>query len=106
MKKEVANRVTKAASEIAKDMIEGGDPALSEMVQNGAKASEIVRSIITREDIDSDIISGAITRAGLTAEQFANASGVTLSDSASITGAYGTLGKFVKRLLTGIPVSK
>ena len=98
LKKEVANRVTKAASEIAKDMIEGGDPALSEMVQNGAKASEIVRSIITRDDIDSDIISGAITRAGLTAEQFANASGVTLSDSASITGAYGTLGRFVKRM--------
>tara|TARA_Y100000004_G_scaffold10185_2_gene11102 strand:- start:7228 stop:10671 length:3444 start_codon:yes stop_codon:yes gene_type:complete len=96
--KEVANRVTKAASEIARDMIKGGDPALSEMVQDGAKASEIVRSIITREDIDSDIISGAITRAGLTAEQFANASGVTLSDSASITGAYGSLGRFVKRM--------
>lgn len=98
IKKEVANRVTKAATEIAKDMIEGGDPALTEMVKNGRKASEIVREIIVREDIDSDIISGAITRAGLTPEQFANAAGVTLSDSASITGTFGQLGKFVKRM--------
>jgi len=98
MKKEVANRVTKAATEIAKDMIEGGDPALTQMVKDKKKASEIVREIIVREDIDSDVISGAIARAGLTPEQFANAAGVTLSDSASITGAFGQLGKFVKRM--------
>ena len=98
LEKDVANRVTKAATEIAKDLIEGGDTALTDMVKDQRKASEIVREIIVREDIDSDIISGAIARAGLTPEQFANVSGVTLSDGASITGAYGSLGKFVKRM--------
>ena len=98
LKKEISVRVTKAATEIAKDMIEEGDPQLLQLVNDKAKAADIVRSIITREDIDSDIISGAVARAGLTAEEFANASGVTLSDAATITGAYGTMGKFLKRM--------
>ena len=98
LKKEVSVRITKAATEIAKDMIEGGDPQLLQLVNDKAKAADIVRSIITREDIDSDIISGAVARAGLTPEEFANASGVTLSDAATITGAYGNMGKFLKRM--------
>ena len=99
LKKEVSVRVTKAATEIAKDMLESGsDPQLQKLIDDGATASDVVRSIITRDDIDSDIISGAITRAGLTAEEFANVSGATLSDAATITGAYGTMGKFLKRM--------
>lgn len=99
LKKEVSVRVTKAATEIAKDMLESGsDPQLQKLVDDKATAADVVRSILTREDIDSDIISGAIARAGLTPEEFANVSGATLSDAATITGAYGTMGKFLKRM--------
>lgn len=98
LKKEISVRVTKAATEVAKDMLEDGDPQLMNLVNDQAKAADVVRSILTREDIDSDIISGAIARAGLTPEEFANVSGATLSDAASITGAYGTMGKFLKRM--------
>lgn len=98
MAKEVSTRVTKAATEIATDLVEEGDPKILSMINDGAKASDIVREIIVREDIDSDLISGAIARAGLTPEEFANVSGATLTDAATITGAYGQMGKFVKRM--------
>ena len=99
LEKETSNRVTRAATEIAMDLVAKGDSSLLDMIRSrDTKASDVVRSIIVREDVDSDVLSGALSKAGLTAEQFANVSGATLSDAASITGAYGNMGKFLKRM--------
>ena len=99
LEKETANRVTRAATEIAMDLVAKGDSSLLDMVRNRqTKASDIVRSIMVREDVDSDVLSGALAKAGLSAEQFADVSGATLSDAASIVGAYGNMGKFLKRM--------
>lgn len=99
LEKETANRVTRAATDIAMDLVAKGDSSLLDMVRNRqAKASDVVRSIMVREDVDSDVLSGALAKAGLSAEQFADVSGATLSDAASIVGTYGSMGKFLKRM--------
>ena len=99
LSKEVAKRVTKAATEIVKDMAEEGDPRLLQSIADKTKkASDIAYEIINREDIDSDIISGALARAGMTPEQFADVAGVSLSKSASELSAYSDLGKLLKRM--------
>jgi hypothetical protein len=98
IEKETANRVTRAATEIAMELAEEGDEQLMTMINNQAKASDIVRSLIVREDVNSEVISGAIAKAGLTPEQFANAGGASLSDAMSMGGTYGKLGKFIKKI--------
>ena len=96
---EITQRIAKAATEIVADMMERGEvvPAVQKMIDDGNKASEIARTVLSNEDIDSDLLSGAIKRAGLSVEDFLDVSGVSLTDAAMTMASYSNMGKLIKR---------
>lgn len=96
---EITQRVAKAATEIVADMMERGEivPAVQKMIDDGNKASEIARTVLSNEDIDSDLLSGALKRAGLSVEDFLDVSGVSLTDAAKTMASYSNMGKLIKR---------
>ena len=96
---EITQRVAKAASDIVADMMHRGEivPAVQKMIDDGNKASEIARTILSNEDIDSDLLSGALKRAGMSVEDFLDVSGVSLTDAAKTMASYSNMGKLIKR---------
>jgi hypothetical protein len=96
---EITQRIAKAATEIVADMMERGEvvPAVQKMIDDGNKASEIARTVLSNEDIDSDLLSGALKRAGLSVEDFLDVSGVSLTDAAKTMASYSNMGKLIKR---------
>jgi hypothetical protein len=97
---EITKRITKVATEVVADMLQEKKVpvGLQEMINNGAKASEVARVVLSGENIDSTILDGAIARAGMSVKDFLDVSGVSLTDAAKTMNAYSEIGKLLKRV--------
>ena len=65
----------------------------------GQKVSDAVRNIFSNIDsIDNDVIDAAINKAGLTPQQFADATRTTVADAANVMQAYSSLSQTLRKV--------
>ena len=97
---EITKRITKVATEVIGDMVAQNKipVGLQEMIDNGARASDVARVVLSGENIDSTILDGAIARAGMSVKDFLDVSGVSLSDAAKTMQSYSEIGKLLNRV--------
>jgi len=62
----------------------------------GTDTEKGLGDILEGLDVDGDTLENAITRAGLTTEQFVNAFGTSVSDAGKFLGSFGRAGKIMK----------
>lgn len=98
LKSEMQRRIAKASNEILEDLADKGEvPDIFK--QKGTKASEVVRTIMFGEqDIDSTVLDGALSRAGISVTDFLDFSGVSLQDAAKTMSSYSQTGKILNRI--------
>ncbi len=57
-----------------------------------------VTQVLDFEDLDTDVLEGALSRAGLTAEEFADTMATTVSDAGKTLQNYSQVGRIMKKL--------
>lgn len=98
LKVELQKRIAKVATEVVEQQAKDG--TLSDIVLDPSKrAGDVVRDVIAQIDnVDEDILDGALSRAGITVEDFLDVAGVSLSDGAKTMNAYSDMGKLIKKI--------